>query len=200
MTRDPPELARQQAGDDPEETFDVVDERDHVIGRVRRGEAHRNPHLIHRSVQVLVFDRRGRLLLQRRSATKDLFPGYHCASASGHVAAGEDYARSAARVVREELGVRLTLTLVGKTLVRSRLETELTAVFVAQSDGPYYFHPTETAGGDFVTREVLAEGRASGTLRPTPALEAALEMLDRISPDADWRWPSGFDPPARPGV
>jgi isopentenyldiphosphate isomerase len=188
-------------GDDSEEVFDLVDERDVVIGQVRRGDAHHNPDLIHRSVQVLVFDRQGRLLLQRRSLTKDLFAGYYCASASGHVAAGDEYACAAKREVSEELGVSLALTPLGKTLVRSAYETEWTSVFVARSDGPFHFHHSETDGGEFFTPAALVEGRAtSGALRHTPALVAALEMLSRFSLGAGLFGPTDFDPLARPGV
>jgi 16S rRNA (adenine1518-N6/adenine1519-N6)-dimethyltransferase len=169
-------------GDDPDELFDLVDERDQVIGRARRGEVHGNPALVHRSVQVLVVDRHDRVLLQRRSRAKDLYPGYFCASASGHVAAGEDYARTAEREVGEELGVALPLTCIGKVLVRSALETEMTAVYVACSDGPFYFHPTETAGGTFFTRAELARARADGHLPLTPALQSALDVLDSAVP------------------
>src|SRR5579885_888880 len=122
--------------DNPNELFDLVDRDDLVIGQVRRGDAHRNPALIHRSVQILVFDSAGRVLLQRRSQAKDLFPGYYCASASGHVASGEDYITTAQREIAEELGVAPELTFVGNALVRSEPETELTALFVARCDGP----------------------------------------------------------------
>ncbi len=200
MADERPESSQGRAGDDPDEVFDLVDERDRVIGRVRRGEAHRDPRLIHRSVQVLIFDSQGRLLLQRRSQAKDLFPGYHCASASGHVAAGDDYVATAARELREELGVSLPVTLVGKTLVRSAFETEIMEVYSAQSDGPFHFHPTETNGGEFVTPAALAEGRATGALRLTPALEAALQTLARVRPGDGSPWRAGFDPPTDPGV
>src|SRR5262249_55222376 len=146
----------QRAGrDDPDELFDLVDLDDRVIGRVRRGEAHSNPALVHRSVQVLVFASDGRLLLQRRSAAKDLFPGYWCASASGHVNSGEDYAATAEREVGEELGVAPRLRYLGKTLVRSEPETEITALFVARCDGPFAFSPVETDGGAFFTLDDL---------------------------------------------
>ncbi len=200
MAEQRPESDQRLMGDDPDEVFDLIDERDHVIGRVRRGDAHHNPDLIHRSVQVLVFDHLGRLLLQRRSQTKDLFPGYYCASASGHVATGDQYARAARREAREELGVSLTLTPVGKTLVRSAYETEWTEVFVARSDGPFRFHPRETDGGEFFALAALMERYASGALRLTPALLAALEVLVRVSFGAGPFKPAGFDPPARPGV
>jgi isopentenyldiphosphate isomerase len=163
--------------DNPDEIFDLVDLDDHVIGQVRRGEAHRNPALIHRSVQVLVFTHDGRLLLQRRSASKDLFPGYYCASASGHVASGEDYATTAERELAEELGISVPLTYISKALVRSEPETELTALYATMSDGPFRFHPTETDGGTLFAVDEVWDGIIRGDLPVTPALRVAMEEL-----------------------
>jgi isopentenyldiphosphate isomerase len=180
---DPPGARPHGPLDDPDEMFDLVDADDRVIGRVRRGDAHRDPALLHRSVQILIFGGDGQLLLQRRSASKDLFPGYWCASASGHVASGEDYATTAAREVEEELGVAPKLVYAGKTLVRSQPETEITAFFLAHCDGPFAFSPTETDGGAFFTREELRSHRRDGSLPLTPAAEAALDELDRLERD-----------------
>jgi isopentenyldiphosphate isomerase len=163
--------------DNPDELFDLVDERDVVIGTVRRGDAHRDPSLIHRSVQILVFDDAGRVLLQLRSARKDLFPGYYCASASGHVAAGERYDASASRETMEELGIAPELRTLGVMLVRSAYETEMTALYTARSEGPFRFHPTETDGGRFFTPRELRATRE--WLPMTPALLAALDELER---------------------
>ncbi|HLZ23158.1 MAG TPA: NUDIX domain-containing protein [Ktedonobacterales bacterium] len=173
-------MDNQQSGDDPTELFDLIDAQDRVIGRVLRGEAHRDPALLHRSVQVLVFASDGRLLLQRRSPTKDLFPGYYCASASGHVAAGDGYAATAEREVREELGVTLQLTYLDKRLVASQVETEMTALFLSRCDGPFIFHPTETTGGAFFTLAAIRSGRRQQTLPMTPALLCALDVLDEL--------------------
>lgn len=165
------------SSDNPDEIFDLVDERDKVIGSVRRGDAHHDPSLLHRSVQVLVFNDQGEVLLQRRSPHKDLFPNYYCASASGHLNQGEDYAEAAEREAREELGVALDLTQIGKVLLRTPRETEMTAIFVAQHEGPFTFSPTETRGGDFFTLAALRAGFADGTVPMTPALLAALDAV-----------------------
>lgn len=169
-----------ESTDSPDELFDLVDLDDHVIGVVRRGDAHRNPALIHRSVQILIFSSDGRLLLQKRSARKDLFPGYYCASASGHVDAGEDYARTAIREAWEELGIALQLIPLAKTLVRSEQETEITALYISINDGPFTFHPGETDGGVFMTLGEIRRRRDAGTLPMTPALLAALDELERL--------------------
>lgn len=174
--RFPPDRST-SATDNPEELFDLVDERDVVIGRVTRGEAHSNPALLHRSVQTLVFDGAGRVLLQLRSARKDLYPHYYCASASGHVITGDAYETTARRELEEELGVSAPVTFLNTALVRSPLETEMTALFVARSDGPFRFDRIETDGGAFFTWDALRAARA--TLPMTPALHVALDEVER---------------------
>jgi len=128
----------------------------------------------------MVFDSSGRVLLQRRSHAKDLFPGYYCASASGHVASGEDYAETAMRETEEELGRMLMLAYIGKEVVRSIYETEMTALFLGQSDGPFSFHPVETAGGEFMELSDLERHRSEDDLPMTPALVAALDAIFRL--------------------
>lgn len=163
--------------DNPDELFDLVDADDRVTGTVRRRDAHTNPSLIHRSVQVLVFSTDGKVLLQRRSRHKDLFPGYWCASASGHVGQGETYDETAIREVQEELGIEVPVHAAGKITVRSIYETEITALYTAQSDGPFHFHPIETDGGEFFDQERLTSARQDSSLPMTPALIAAIDAL-----------------------
>jgi len=166
-------------GDDPDEVFDLVDLDDRVIGCVRRGDAHRDPSLVHRSVQVVVFTSDGRILLQRRAATKDLFPGYLCASASGHVMAGDDYDQTARRELIEELGVAPALRYLDKALVYSAMETEITALFIARCDGPFAFSPTETDGGVFLALDDALALRSDLEAQITPALWVALDEIAR---------------------
>ncbi len=93
---------------DAEELLPVVDENDEVQGIRRRGDIH-SLGLLHRAVHVLVFDAKGRLYLQRRSANKDTHPGKWTTSASGHVDPEENYAEAAARELQEELDLSLAL-------------------------------------------------------------------------------------------
>ncbi len=46
------------------------------------------------------------ILLQKRSATKDSYPGCYDISSAGHLPAGSDYLQSALRELEEELGIR----------------------------------------------------------------------------------------------
>src|SRR5260221_2408518 len=87
----------------PDELFDVVDLDDRVTGRAPRSAVHAGK-LLHRAVHVLIHDTNGHLFLQKRSLSKDTFPGCWDSSCSGHVDAGEDYVTAARRELGEELG------------------------------------------------------------------------------------------------
>jgi isopentenyl-diphosphate delta-isomerase type 1 len=90
----------------PEEIFDVVDERDQIVGTATRSHVHAQK-LRHRAVHVFLFNLKGELFVQKRAATKDSFPRCYDSSASGHLNSGEDYDRCAKRELQEELGLVL---------------------------------------------------------------------------------------------
>lgn len=125
-----------------EEHFDVVDARDRVIGRAPRSEVHARK-LLHRAVHVFVFDRRGRLLLQKRSADKDEFPLCYTSSASGHVDAGEFYDDAAKRELQEELGLSLPLERLVRLAASPQTAYEHTVLYRAVTDTAPQPHPGE---------------------------------------------------------
>lgn len=96
------------------------------------------------------------------------------------MASGEDYLTTARREVAEELGISPELVFASKTLVRSIPETEMTAIYLARADGPYRFHPTETAGGTLFACEAIQRGVRDGSLLVTPALGVVLDELGRL--------------------
>ena len=94
----------------PMELFDVCDENGVPTGRVtERSVAHASG-LMHRTAHIWVVrqtsDGKWQVLLQKRSSTKDAFPGCYDVSSAGHVMAGDDYRESAQRELEEELGIR----------------------------------------------------------------------------------------------
>jgi 16S rRNA (adenine1518-N6/adenine1519-N6)-dimethyltransferase len=97
-------MSRREVGQSPDEIFDIVDERDVVVGREFRREIHRRG-LLHRAIHIFWLRRDGQLCLQRRSYAKDNCPGLLSSSCAGHVDSGEDYLRAAVRELHEELGV-----------------------------------------------------------------------------------------------
>lgn len=91
-----------------EELFDVLDENGNKTGRTKpRSAVHRDGDW-HRAIDVIVINRRGEILLQRRAADKDSFPGMLDISCGGHLAAGEDSLTGALRELKEELGLEVS--------------------------------------------------------------------------------------------
>src|SRR5580700_4178726 len=135
-----------------EEIFDVVNERDEVVGQNTRREVHRLG-LTHRAVHVLVFNKRGEVFLQKRSMAKDCFPGAWDSSASGHVDSGEDYDACAVRELREELGLVIETAPSRLFKIAACAETgqEFCWVYRLASEGPFVLHPEEIERGDWFT-------------------------------------------------
>ena len=131
-----------------EEIFDVVNERDEVVGQGTRREVHRLG-LKHRAVHVLVFNARGEVFLQKRSMKKDIAAGKWDSSASGHLDTGEDYDACAVREVREEIGLRLSQPPPRLFKIEARPETggEFCWVYRCESEGPFTLHPEEIETG-----------------------------------------------------
>lgn len=89
------------------ELFDVLDDFGNYTGKqAARAEIHRTG-AWHGSVHVWVI-RGEKMLLQRRSMSKDTFAGCIDGSCTGHVDAGEEYTDAAVREVGEELGLTIT--------------------------------------------------------------------------------------------
>ena len=90
------------------EYLDVCDENGQPTGGiVSRDKAHRDG-IRHRTAHVWVIrEEKGRIqvLLQKRSANKESFPGMYDTSSAGHIPAGCEPLDSALRELREELGI-----------------------------------------------------------------------------------------------
>jgi len=91
------------------ELFDIRTPDGNITGKVRErslvhqdGDLHGTSHVwIVRENSKGSFD----VLLQKRSADKDAFPGCYDISSAGHIPAGDDFLESAIRELEEELGI-----------------------------------------------------------------------------------------------
>ncbi|MEK7630171.1 MAG: NUDIX hydrolase [Patescibacteria group bacterium] len=82
------------------EFFDKVDLNDKVVGKTTKKKAHEMGYP-HRVAAIFVFDKNGKLLVQKRKED-----GWLDHSVGGHVSAGESYGAAALRELQEELGLR----------------------------------------------------------------------------------------------
>lgn len=91
------------------EYLDICNEEGLPVGAVvERDAAHRDG-VLHRTAHVWVIrdaDGEAQVLLQKRSLSKESFPGAFDASSAGHIPAGDEPLVSALRELGEELGIR----------------------------------------------------------------------------------------------
>ena len=76
-----------------------------TIGKASRVECHSQTFLLHPVVHLHVFNSKGELLLQKRSANKDIQPNKWDTSVGGHVDYGEEIETALLRESAEELGI-----------------------------------------------------------------------------------------------
>jgi isopentenyl-diphosphate delta-isomerase type 1 len=141
-----------------EDIFDIVNERDEVVGRAPRGEVHARG-LLHRAVHVLVFNSRGEIFLQKRSMKKDRQPGVWDSSCSGHVDSGEDYDETVVRELGEEIGLHLAAPPQRLFKIDACEETDAEFVWVYrdENEGPFQLHPDEIETGDWFAPERVSK-------------------------------------------
>lgn len=161
-----------------DEIFDVVNERDEVIGQATRAEVHRLG-LKHRAVHVLVFNRSGQVFLQKRSMSKDRQPGLWDSSASGHLDTGESYDACAVRELREEIGLNLQKAPQALFKLAASQETDQEHVWVyrCEAEGPFELNQEEIERGDWFSTEEVTRWL---TKRPEEFASALTVIWTRI--------------------
>jgi len=164
---------------DPAEIFELYAAEEYrVVGRATRGECHGRPELIHAVARVHVRDAQGRLLMQRRAATKDIAPGKWDTSVGGHLLPGEEAEAAARREMREELGVEAgELVFVHRFFMRSPVETEWVTTFSTVHPGPFRPDPGEIDEIRFWNRAEIEAALGTGIL--TTAFEDEYARLPR---------------------
>jgi hydroxymethylglutaryl-CoA reductase len=165
-----------------EERLIVVDENDAVTGSCTREACHAGDGILHRAFSIFIFDARGRLLIQRRSAEKPLWPLYWSNSCCSHPRSGESTSEAARRRLSEELGISAPLQYAYKFSYQARYgqvgsENELCWVFVGQTDQPVHANPREIDQWRYVDPKALDAEMAQHPERFTPWFKMEWERL-----------------------
>lgn len=157
-----------------DEVFPLVDEEGRVIGKATRREVHSNPALMHPVVHCLVTNRAGEVLLQRRSASKDIQPGKWDTSVGGHVSYGEATETALLRELQEEIGAqaeRGEMRFLHRYVWRSAVETELVHTYAWVSEGPFLRQESEVDELRFWSMAEVEASLGAGIFTPNFEVE-----------------------------
>jgi isopentenyl-diphosphate delta-isomerase len=154
-------------GSNDNDSVILVDAADVQIGTAQKLDVHRRG-LMHRAISVLVRNKDGALLLQRRSAGKYHSGGLWANACCSHPMPGEDTAIAARRRLREEMGIECALAPLFVTHYRANvsnglIEDEVVHVFGAIHNGPVAPEPTEVSETKWLS---LAELKRDMQARP----------------------------------
>jgi isopentenyldiphosphate isomerase len=149
-----------------EEIIQIVDQDNREIAAIAR-HLMREQHLIHRASYILVFNAAGELFVQKRTMSKDIYPGYWDVAAGGVVLAGESYEESAERELEEELGVSgIKLHFLFNQYYEDQNNRVWGRIFTCTFEGPFTLQPEEVEYGRFMKPRIALDYSNSEPFTP----------------------------------
>ncbi len=151
--------AHKVVSSDAEELI-LVDENDTEIGFLSKTECHDGTGMLHRAFSLFLFDESGKLLLQQRSESKRLWPGYWSNTCCSHPRKGESTSVATRRRLRDELDIETPLEFVYKFSYQAEFgstgsENELCHVFLGKASDEVTPNDHEISAIRFVTIDTL---------------------------------------------
>lgn len=157
-----------------DEILDVVDGQNKLVGQATRGECYEKG-LLHRAVNIFIYNSKGQVFLHKRSDKKLKYPGFWDLSCSEHVRPGESFMEAAKRGLKEELGIEMPVQMiiplhrVDSTDEREEYhDNELVVTFKGVYEGKFKFDSDEVSGGKFFDVLEVNNLIKSGKLQFTP--------------------------------
>ncbi len=168
------------------DTLILVDAADQGVGYMSKALCHAGQGVLHRAFSLLIFNERGELLIQQRSASKRLWPLYWSNSCCSHPRGAETMEAATQRRLFEELGLSCSLRFLFKFQYQAQFdatgaEHELCSVFIGRSTQPPRINPAEINDWRWIGPETLVSeisGAGSRTFTPWFMLEWARVWRD----------------------
>jgi isopentenyl-diphosphate delta-isomerase len=153
------ESAHKIVSSDAEELI-LVDEDDTEIGFLSKAKCHDGAGILHRAFSLFLFNKTGELLLQQRSESKRLWPGYWSNTCCSHPRKGESMTVATRRRLRDELNIETSLEFVYKFSYQAEFdetgsENELCHVYLGKANDAVVPNEHEISAIRFVAADPL---------------------------------------------
>jgi isopentenyl-diphosphate delta-isomerase len=158
------------------ESLILVDEADQGVGHLSKVRCHEGRGVLHRAFSLLIFNAKGHLLIQQRSAAKRLWPLYWSNSCCSHPRIAETIEAAIHRRLHEELGLRCQLHFLFKFQYQAQFdatgaENELCSVFVGCSADSVKIDTQEIHAWCWISPDALQAEMADRSRNFTPWFE-----------------------------
>ncbi len=133
----------------------LVNDQDQIIGTMEKMEAHKKG-MLHRGFSILLFNSRGEMLIQKRTASKYHSAGLWTNACCSHPKPGESMELAVNRRLTEELGIHCQLDFAYKFSYRTEfssglIENEIDYVYTGNFDGKPILNPLEVEDFRFIS-------------------------------------------------
>ncbi|MES3005232.1 MAG: isopentenyl-diphosphate Delta-isomerase [Patescibacteria group bacterium] len=144
-----------------EDQLILVDERDNQIGVMGKLETHEKG-LLHRAFSIIVKNKNGEIMLQKRADGKYHSGGLWTNTCCGHPRDGEETLHAANRRLGEEMGFDCELKEITQFIYKVVLDKGLTEheflhVFVGEYDKEPILNPDEASDWKWMTENSISE-------------------------------------------
>jgi isopentenyl-diphosphate delta-isomerase len=138
----------------------LVDVEDNVLGYETKEKCHQGKGILHRAFSIFIFNNSLKLLVQKRSALKPLWPLYWSNSVCSHPRKGEADLEAAHRRLKEEICIETPLQFLFKFQYQASFkdigsENELCSVYIGKTDVPIVANPEEIDQWNYINLEEL---------------------------------------------
>ena len=161
----------------------LVNERDEEISTGDAVECHRGSGRLHRAFTIFLFNSSNKLLIQKRSKQKLLWPLFWESSCSSHPLPGEGYLESGEKRLKQELGIGCKLALKAKFQYFAKYkdigsENEVSALLIGEYDGKVRPSVEEVESWKRTDLEEIRLDTITNPTRYAPWLVCALKCYD----------------------
>lgn len=181
--------AQTENSESPEsELLILVDTHDQETGSLGKVECHDGDGILHRAFSVFLFNDRGELLLQQRSAVKRLWPMYWTNTCCSHPRRGESMQVATERRLQQELNTASTLEFIYKFEYQARFgnlgsENELCWVYLGRIEREATANDAEVAALRYADTKTLQAEIASNPDDFTPWFKMEWQRLNEEFPE-----------------
>lgn len=156
-----------------DEQLILVDSSDNEVGYLSKALCHDGVGVLHRAFSLFLFNESGELLLQKRSETKRLWPGFWSNSCCSHPRRGESMDIATARRLNDELNIDTSLEHVYRFCYTANFgvagsENELCHVYLGKVEGKPQPNDSEISSVRFIASNRLERELADSPQNFTP--------------------------------